>query len=588
MHKKILAWATRQNSTLLFVLLLIWGTALRFVYFTSSPFGFDQIQIADNAARIAGGDISLIGPRTGPAEMFTGPLIYYLAAPLTFLFSPAVSTLFTAAVISLITGLTLYFLSKRYLDQNYSLLITVIYFFSPLLIHFDRISWNPNLTVLSASLVFFPLLKREKLHLIDIAVVTVGVFLGYQAHFSGLLLLPLATLCLIMRREYKRIPIPIGGFILSIAPTILFDLRNEWLNYRGLVSLLTNKDHVASYMILPRLGQKGFIIVETAGKLFFEQNLPILVFMSGFLFLILFIYSYRKKSEREHNQRLINFSLVWIIVTLLFFALYRLSTPEYYFFILLPVLFLITARVFLFLQISPRHLVLPLGIYASLFTHVNYADKQGLTYGNQENTVKEVITLTQFHSIKRIVYDMETVDTLGIKYLLAQKNIEFQEEGADIHISYPQPSDLFSTVRVGGISVWLDPRQSIDYTYFEESQFFVGLPNTWKAVRIMTPLLSNDQTAVYEIYKGDATEKVELHVTKLKDTLPLLMERIEADSQKQLKTIGLRNEPRHIWRPTTVEEKRGYYVQIGKLLFFIDTEDADIISKIEVIAPDPD
>ena len=36
-------------------------------------FGFDQVQILTNAEAITNGDLTLIGPRTGPADMFTGP-----------------------------------------------------------------------------------------------------------------------------------------------------------------------------------------------------------------------------------------------------------------------------------------------------------------------------------------------------------------------------------------------------------------------------------------------------------------------------------------------------------------------------------
>lgn len=585
MRKKFFRWVRDHRNALLVTFILIWGALLRSVYYYSSPFGFDQIQIAQNAALIAKGDFSLIGPRTGPAEMFTGPLIYYLAAPFTFLFSPAGATLYTAVFISSISALVLYMLGRRYIHHTQSLLILIISVFSPLLIRFDRVSWNPNLTLLAASLVFFPLIKKERLKVFDVILICCGVFLGYQAHFSGLLLLPLAAICFILRREWKWLPLALGSLILSVIPTILFDMRHDWLNYKGFTSLLTNTDNVAAHMGAPRLIEKIFIIIETTGKLFFEQNLPILFISAGLILWTIFFYSFREKKVRLANYRFLLFSLLWTIATAVLFSLYRHGTPEYYFFILLPVLFCVISRVLLFLNITPAYLLLPLGIYASLFTHYAYAQNTQLTYGNQREVVREVVLLTQYYPVKRIVYDMEDIHTHGFKYLLAQESVQFQENGTEIHIAYPEASELYTTKKVGAISIWLDPRKTQNYGYFEKSKFIIGVPNTWRAYEVIVPKPTVDDTLVFDLLPSPSSKPISLRVQALKSMDEQKLERIEKDPKDQLKAIGVSNAATFLWRPTTIDNTRGYYVQFGPQLFFINTEDSEVISKIEIVAP---
>ncbi len=69
-----------KTKSLTILLIVAAGLFLRWLYPLDRLFEFDQNQIAVFAKQIIDKNFTLIGPRTGPAQFFTGPLIYYLGA----------------------------------------------------------------------------------------------------------------------------------------------------------------------------------------------------------------------------------------------------------------------------------------------------------------------------------------------------------------------------------------------------------------------------------------------------------------------------------------------------------------------------
>ncbi len=481
--KQIHVFFQTNLQLIIFITLLTTALGLRGFRYQAYPFGFDQVQIAKNASRIASGNPTLIGPRTGPANMFTGPLIYYLAAPFTFLVGSAYSTVTVALFISLLTGIGLYILSQKYLSSKNGLIISALWALSPLIIKYDRVPWNPNLTFLAAALTFIPFLKNKKLNWLDAAFIASGVFLGYQAHFSGLLLLPLAGLGLLLKQQHKLIVAPVLGFILTLAPTVLFDLRNDWLNLNGFLQLITNKDKVATYSIFKRLAQNGYIIIETTGKVFFQDSQLGLILSAGVIIWLMFLkqtlltITQNKKSNLTSWQ--ISFALIWITLTGVAIALYRGSNPEYYFFVILPVLLFIIAKVLIKTQLELWLAILFLG-GSSIFQTIEITKNLGLGIGPQQQVVNRIHRIKQKHQIKEIVYDMKQIETLGLKYLLSLNSLTLSDSGAKIHIIYPNPElPYFDQNIAGSIGLWLDPRNDPNKTYFTQDKFIIGLPSGW-------------------------------------------------------------------------------------------------------------
>lgn len=278
MKNQAITLLSKLNFNLVFVtaLAIVGGLLLRAYQPLNTPFAFDQVQIAQAADEIRAGDLTFIGPRTGPAAMFTGPLIYYVAAGFAMILLTPQAVVAAALFFALLTGAFIGWLSTIYLGKKTGLIFTVLWAFSPFIIGLYKIAWNPNIMILAAALIFLPLLRESRLNWKDSLFILGGAFLGYQAHFSGFLLIPLLVLSLLIRYLWRvdsllriclNVVIAGVGLVTSMLPTLLFDYRNDWLNARGFLSLLQNRDQVSDYQIVSRMIEKLLIVLETAGKI---------------------------------------------------------------------------------------------------------------------------------------------------------------------------------------------------------------------------------------------------------------------------------------------------------------------------------
>lgn len=450
------------------VLLLSLGVLFRGFNPGLYTFGFDQIQILSNAEAISQGNLTLIGPRTGPAEMFTGPLVYYIAAVFIYILGSPMAIVGMSVSIATVTGLGLFFLSKKYLSINASLIFLFVWALSPFFIHFDRIAWNPNLTLLSAMLVFFPLLKvinDKKVSNLEYFFISAGSFLGFQAHFSGLILPAMLIISLIFFKRFSIKPViaSLGGFFISVLPTLLFDAKNNWLNIRGLLSFITEKESVGGTLFFDRLRHTVEVTLEIMGSMFpihLEKQVAIYI---GLLMLVVLFWKLLKK--KISLQKEVQVSIFWVVSIMLIFTLYRSKSPEYYFFIFLPAVF-----VFLSELISPllrkkvleKRVVLIAIIIISLFTFSNISmivGENSLNLSNQQRMALNIKAYAQRTPVEAVSYDVLNVDSLGMRYFI-DKYVEFKDGGKLIHISNLEEGGVY-----GNYGLWVDPRTDPELNY---------------------------------------------------------------------------------------------------------------------------
>jgi hypothetical protein len=461
-----------KYTIIFIVLLLAVGIFSRLYQPGKYAFGFDQIQILTNAETIAGGNLTLLGPRTGPAEMFTGPLIYYITAVFLF-FIPAPWVLVTTSLsISLATILLVYWMSLRYFSKEVGLGMILLWSFSPLLLFFDRIVWNPNLTILSSALVLFPLialLEKKTLKKLDVFFVFAGVFLGFQAHFSGLLLLPLF---IFLQVVWRRLHLPsilagVGGLVCTLLPTLVFDLRNNWLNLRGLASFLANKDEVHNTLHIFRVVRSAEVTLENFGSIFsFHWDSKLTHFL-GVLLLLGAINSWVKK----RNRTSISVALAWTATVFLSLSFYSSSPPEYYYFISLPALLLL-----LLLQLPSGLLkktssviwVLSLCALFSVLTLTRTLQPSLYAIGNQLALAQDLARKNTETPIQSIVYDLKPVNALGVEFFISRL-VTPASTGSTVHIVDTAP---YSS-RYGVLGAWFDPRTNSEHNYITTSQFIL-------------------------------------------------------------------------------------------------------------------
>lgn len=461
------------------ILIIFLGLALFFrIYLWSTyPFGYDQVTILENAAKIKNGKFLLIGPQAGPAPIFTGPLIYYFIAILMFFIPPPYTIVAAIAVISFITGSVLYYLAQRYLSFPQATITFILWVFSPFIINLGRIFWNPSLSFLAAILVFFPLLKgiKERLSCFDKLVVASGVFLGYQVHFSCLflyLLVFLTALIFFKQRCLSLLLVCSFALSLSLLPTLIFDFRHQWLNLNGLLTFLENKNSIKFYFLVNQLIKNLYITLENLGRILFFPNSSLLTVFSGGLFFILAItLLWKNKSLKDL------FVFLWIIAIPVFFTPYRESKPEYYFLIQFPALLYLLANLLqTILTTKSKQLfaLISFACYTTFFVYTYYRSLEGLNLGNLLKVANYLQTVSQTTPIKKFNYNMETVHFPGFQYLL--NGIELDRQGQEVVISYPyKDKDLF-TVKFSLIAIWVCPQLKKEKNYLKAADYLTSTP----------------------------------------------------------------------------------------------------------------
>ncbi len=450
---------------------------LRAYHWSSYPFGFDQVLILENAAKIKAGKLTLIGPETGPAPIFTGPLMYYLTALLMFFIPSPYTVVASALTISLITGFLLYYLTQKYLKPSLSLITYGLWVVSPFLISLDRMSWVPNLSFLAAILVFFPLLGaiKNRLSFAELLIVAAGVFLGYQAHFSGLLLLPLVLLTafIFLKRRFGLLLVSTLAFCLSLLPTLIFDLRHQWLNLNGLLSFLRSGQSINLSIILSRVLKNIYITIENLGKILFFNNNHLFVMFTGGLIFFFTLALLQAKNKRPQ----IIFALFWAVAIAVFFGPYSGSTPEYYFIIQFPALLCLISILLEKILSSKLKKTVAFTVFACytiLLINNIYRSPGGLNLGNQVKATNYLKKLSETTPIKKFNYAMEYVYFPGFQYLL--KDIKLDSQGREVVIIYPYMGDNLLTAKLFPIGIWLDPRVEQDKNYLTMSDFLISTP----------------------------------------------------------------------------------------------------------------
>ncbi len=465
---------------LFIVVLLLIGIFFRAYQPGLYTFGFDQVQILTNAELIKQGNMTLIGPRTGPAEMFTGPLIYYITAFFLFFFSSPWALVATSTFIAAITGTVLFILIKKYISLESAIITLIIWTFSPFLIRFDRIAWNPDLTLLASSLVFFPLLnilKKNKPSSLDLVFILIGSFLGFQAHFSGLLLPFLLFLTLVLFKKFSIVTLLSSGLglIFSILPTIIFDYRHDWLNAKGLISFMSEKETIGGTLFFGRFIHAIQATFEIFGSFTpFELERKVSIYI-GILFFAIVLWQFIKKEVKNYTNTSV--ALFWILIVTAIFSFYRSNAPEYYFFIFLPALFVFATDLISPLinkkEIKQETLIIIFSVLTiySISNFDSFAVKNGSRISNQLNIATDIATFSKRAPVSKVAYDILDVDAIGMRYFI-NRLVTLSDPGRTVHIVLTE--DLNS--RYDQYGLWADPRVSNEVRYLVSSNIVLTMP----------------------------------------------------------------------------------------------------------------
>lgn len=471
--------------------LLVVGLFLRLAAVLVWPFGFDQVQIMDNARAIASGDLTLIGPRTGPASLFTGPLIYYLVAGFYVLGFGEWSLLLATLMIAGTTGVILFWLWQRYFGQSMTKWGLLLWSLSLVLIRYDQVTWNPNLMLLAVSLVVYPLLVsgQRQLAALDFLLIFIGGFLSYQAHFAAFLLLPLVGLFFLVIRNRQTILglMSVGlGLSFSLVPTIWFDYRHGWSNVQGLWKFVQqlglSRSDSLSGSFFESLWKSFYTTFEGLGKLVLD-NFSFPVEASFLLGLAIFVaYSYYFLWKRKNNQQAW-LVVLWVVVSLLFLSLYRGDKPPYYFLLQYPIFVLILAKLLDRFAAKNEAMVVAVvwTVGALLQSMLLLKNPGSLSLFNLLRVRDYFEQVSRVTPMREIALQVPTGEEFGLRYML-QDIPRSAESQTTWYLRYPGNEVVFAQQRFTQLVVWseqLDPATTIYFT----NQFRIQTPASIRLYR---------------------------------------------------------------------------------------------------------
>lgn len=193
----------------------------------------------------------LLGPQTSTGDMYLGPLYYYLIAPALYLshmdpVGPAIMIAFSGVL----TCALLFYLGRKWFSATAGYLAALMFAVLPLSVSLTRASWNPNLVplVTALMLVVYDRLTMGKAKLIHW--LSYGLLIGtmIQLHYMALIFCGVLSLAIVwlyrkqIRPLLKGILVAIVGALIILAPFVVFEYRNQWVNTNALIKFITPAD----------------------------------------------------------------------------------------------------------------------------------------------------------------------------------------------------------------------------------------------------------------------------------------------------------------------------------------------------------
>lgn len=430
----------KNNKIVLLVFLA--GFILRLLLPMDRVFNFDQDQIALNASNIIHGNWTVLGPQTSNMSFFTGPLIYYWAAVFYGLTSghPLANTL-TALSIYVFNFFMIWYFFKKLFSVKLINLYLGIFALSPFLVQLDRITWNPGFSFLSGSLVLAALLKP------NFRSIWLGMFLAYQASFSGFVMVAALVLhWLWQRRNCKLILVGFAGTLTSMLPLIIFDFSHNFMNLTSLGKFIYQAIFEFSFGFLARVKTVLMINFENLTKLFTGYFFPGLVLvLIGIIIILLWLK--QSRSFFSPLQRKILF--LWMAIFPLAALFYNDGLPEYYFLFQLPALVFIIADLL-------NQIKFPWLIFLLLFTvslGVIFDQPNGYLLGEKYNAAKYIQNQSAGRPIQ-IVFDMDYGERFGWDYLFQYFQFDLASCCEQVHLIYPALQWTPVSGRFGSLGVF--------------------------------------------------------------------------------------------------------------------------------------
>lgn len=281
-------------------------------------------------------DFPGIGPRSSVGFIYLGPFYFYLMAPFLALFSfnPA-GPGYGVAILWVIGMLATTWILRREWRTGPAVAFLALVTFSYALVSLGRFSWNPNLLPLfSFATVYATLiaLRNPRWYYALIA----GVFLGISLQLHYLMLLVVPAVAIVFgwylwkhRQPVKSIMIrlaaAVGGAIIVYAPFIMFEIKNNFLNLRGIPTIFDSRQFETEALYHVRLTETN----TGLWKLLFQFDVP---HWAGIIISLIFIgygiWVIRKHMESQKEPPYL-FTMLYLSVVLYVVLFGYIDSPRF-------------------------------------------------------------------------------------------------------------------------------------------------------------------------------------------------------------------------------------------------------------------
>lgn len=234
----------------------------------------------------------LLGPQTSIGNMYLGPLYYYfMLPPLLISQMNPVGPAMMVALFGVFTSLLLFYLGTKKYGVLAGSIAGLFYSLSPVMLHYSRSSWNPNLVPFFATLLLFAWQAKSRWGWLLFGLVTGTIF---QLHYVALVMCALVGFAMLKTKPpWSSIFLALLGFFVISAPFWLFEFRHDFVNSQAFLTFLREGSHNADLnsSYLSRLMSNALLVLRGivgSSSLVLTPVSPLLLsFLGIMLFLVL-------------------------------------------------------------------------------------------------------------------------------------------------------------------------------------------------------------------------------------------------------------------------------------------------------------
>ena len=421
-------------------------------------FGWDQEQFSIKIREmIVHHNFTLLGQRVNnDAGFFLAPYLTYLLVPFYVIFKLSPYSLYFFVIIAniLFFGAS-YFIIKKVFSQKHALWFLIFWTVNFMAQTYDSIPWDPLLIPLGVITTLYCLHLVYKNNTSWKAWMILGITAGFFSHMHFqfiLILFGIMVFILQMMRKnmvkIKNIFISLFGFLITLTPLFLFDIRNNFLNSRLFFNYFVNNSSGT-----PIEYSAWMTVFQTFVRPYtFIKSPTVMIFFYVVILLCLLVLVFRKNNF--FHMLYISFLTVWLTFPFVF-ALYGKFPSEYYFIFLIPIITIVLID--LCLTFKNKKIIYVMFCFLLLINiqELLYRIKPNTESMYYKNQVVEYIQKTLTGKKFIVSYDGVSVDA-GFQYLFEYNNVVLSNNPADplVQISFPAKEN---TKIIGRYGIYIPP-----------------------------------------------------------------------------------------------------------------------------------